>query len=160
MLTAKMSNNVTKTDPHTGAEAVPVHNHGQNVENEVSTVAFPRPICLPKHSFLAGPLGISLIRMMASSSRGSVLPHAPIYLTQKAHPGNQASNASYPNNTTQGDKAINTSTSLTGAGGLGTGASGAAVDNSPSALKTPRKTDGSAHSAPGGTLHGGDSHKA
>lgn len=152
-----MSNNVTKTDPPTGAEAVPVHNHGQNVENEVSTVDFPHPICL---AVTLLSLGISLIGMMASSSRRSVLlPHA-FKADPKAHPGNQASNASYPNNTTQGDKATNTSTSLTGAGGLGAGASGAAVDNSPSALKTPRKTEGSAHSAPGGTLHGGDSHKA
>lgn len=31
------SNNPVKTDPSTGAEAVPVYNHGQNVENAVCT---------------------------------------------------------------------------------------------------------------------------
>lgn len=39
-----MSNNVTKTDPSTGDEAVPVYNHAQNIENAVSYLS-SLPLC-------------------------------------------------------------------------------------------------------------------
>lgn len=84
--------------------------------------------------------------------------HVPLRANHQAKPGLSASGSANAGN--QGDKATNTSSSLTGAGGLGTGASGGGVDNSAAALKNPRKTDGPAHGAPGGTLHGaGSSHK-
>ena len=73
----------------------------------------------------------------------------------QAKPGQAASNTDFPRSAgTAGHSTTNTSSSLQGAGGLGTG-SAQPVDVSDAALKNPRKTDGPAHSAPGGTLHGG-----
>ena len=49
-----MSNNVTKTDPSTGDEAVPVYNHAQNIENAVSYLS-SLPLCLSPSELITRP---------------------------------------------------------------------------------------------------------
>ena len=75
------------------------------------------------------------------------------YADTQAHPGSQASNAGgLHSQQAAGNSEVNTSTSLKGAGTSGA----VALDSGEFNLKSVRKQDGPAHSAPGGHIHGGE----